>query len=336
MKNRRRIWAGIGASIGMVVLILDAKTALSGARDGITLCTYTVIPSLFPFFLFSILLNHVLLSGNLRFLHPLGKLLGIPAGAEPLLLIGLIGGYPVGAQCISDAYRNKCISRADAHRMLGFSSNAGPAFIFGMGSCVFRRTEILWLLWMIHILSALIVGAVLPAKSKGKCAPVMSKSITITQALEKSVRTLASVCGWIIIFRVFMAFLSRWCLWLTRDTDQILITGLLELSNGCCALPNITSDGARFVLCATFLGFGGICVLMQTCSVTDGLGLGMYFLGKVMQSSLSMLISGLLQPIIFAKIDRWNGFIMYAIVAIAISLIAAIFVHSKKRVEILC
>jgi hypothetical protein len=113
---------GIGASIGMIVLILDTKTVLSGARDGITLCAYTVIPSLFPFFLFSVLLNHILLSGDLRFLHPLGKLTGIPTGAEPLLLIGLIGGYPVGAQCISDAYRNKCISRTDAHRMLGFCS----------------------------------------------------------------------------------------------------------------------------------------------------------------------------------------------------------------------
>jgi hypothetical protein len=220
--------------------------------------------------------------------------------------------------------------------MLGFCSNAGPAFIFGMGGCIFQRTEILWVLWAIHILSALIVGAVLPAKSKCKCAPVISKTITITHALEKSLRTLASVCGWIIIFRVVVAFLSRWCLWLTGDTEQTLVTGLLELSNGCCALLNIPSDSARFVLCATFLGFGGVCVLMQTCSVTDGLGLGMYFPGKVMQATLSLLISGLLQSIVFARVDRWNGLPVYAIIAIAICVIVAFFARSKKRVEILC
>ena len=336
MKNRRHILAGIGASIGMIVLILDTKTALSGAIDGITLCISTVIPSLFPFFLFSILLNNTLLGTRPAFLRPLGKVLGIPSGAEPLLLIGLIGGYPVGAQCIADAYRSKILTKSDAHRMLGFCSNAGPAFIFGMGSCIFDRAWVLWALWAIHILSALFVGAILPRKTRSQCSTTGSKSMSIAQVLEISIRTTATVCSWIIIFRVLLAFLNRWFLWLLRDVDKGLFTGLLELSNGCYTLPLIHSKGAQFILCATFLGFGGICVLMQTFSVTAGLGLGMYFPGKAIQCAVSILISGLVQMLLFSPNDRWDGWILYAVIAISFSILSVFFTRTKKRVEILC
>ena len=41
----------------MLALILDSKTALLGAQSGLDLCVRTVIPSLFPFFVISILLT---------------------------------------------------------------------------------------------------------------------------------------------------------------------------------------------------------------------------------------------------------------------------------------
>ena len=49
MKSRNQLWTGLTGAAGMLVLILDAKTALAGAKEGIQLCLYTVIPSLFPF-----------------------------------------------------------------------------------------------------------------------------------------------------------------------------------------------------------------------------------------------------------------------------------------------
>ena len=52
----------------MLALILDGRTAIDGARQGIELCLRTVIPSLFPFFVLSILLTSSLLGmANLRF-----------------------------------------------------------------------------------------------------------------------------------------------------------------------------------------------------------------------------------------------------------------------------
>ena len=336
MKSQNRLWTGIIGMVGMTVLILDAKTALSGALDGISLCLNTVIPSLFPFFVFSSLLNSTLTGRQLSVLRPIGKFLGIPAGAESLLLLGFLGGYPVGAQCITEAFKNKRINQKDAHRLLGFCSNAGPAFIFGMGSCLFEQKQILWVLWGIHILSALLIGFFLPQKSQRFCALPQGKHITISQALEKGIRTIAFVCGWVILFRVFLAFLQRWFLWLVANEVQVFLVGLLELSNGCCRLIEITSLGTRFVICAGILGFGGVCVAMQTVSVTSGLGTGLYFPGKIMQGSISVLISYFLQAILFQPANRCGAWPLYFGVTAATGFLWILLISKKKRVAISC
>ena len=336
MKSQNSLWTGLIGAIGMIVLILDAKTALSGALDGISLCLNTVIPSLFPFFVFSILLNSTLTGTQLNALHPVGKLLGIPAGMESLLLLGFMGGYPVGAQCITEAYKNERITQTDAHRLLGFCSNAGPAFIFGMGSCLFEQKWILWILWGIHILSALVIGFILPQKGHRFCSLPQSDRLTISQALEKGIRTIASVCGWIILFRVFLAFLQRWFLWLTANEVQVFLVGLMELSNGCCRLIEITSSGTRFVMFAGILGFGGACVAMQTASVTNGLGTGLYFPGKIMQGSISVLISYFLQAILFQPSHRCSAWPLYFSITATVGFLWILLISKKKRVAISC
>lgn len=299
MKNTPRIWTGILSALTMLILILDAQTAFKGAKEGVTLCLYTVIPSLFPFLFFSCLINSATTGLNIPFLRPLGKLCGIPAGSESLLLLGLIGGYPVGAQSIYQAYKNKAISKRDAHRMLTFCSNAGPAFIFGIMSSLFFQKSAILLLWIIHIASAFLVGIILPEKSQYTCRLNHCKTLSPVSALEISIKNMANICGWVIIFRVIISFLTGWILWILPPFLQTFVIGLLELSNGCVSLYQINSAGIRFILASIFLSFGGICVCMQTRSVTKELGIGLYFPGKIMQSIISLLLSCIVQQWIF-------------------------------------
>ena len=158
MKNRAHIWTGIFPVLGMLVLIIDSQTALNGAKDGIALCINTIIPSLFPFIVLTIMCNSMLLGKNIGILRLIGKCCGVPKGAESLLLLGIIGGYPIGAQSIYQAFQTGQVKRSDARHMLGFCNNAGPAFIFGMVSSLFSAPVVAWMIWVIHILSALLVG----------------------------------------------------------------------------------------------------------------------------------------------------------------------------------
>lgn len=304
MGRQRKPYTGIWAALGMLLLILDAKTGFQGASDGIRLCISSVVPSLFPFFVLSILLTGTITGNSWRLLRPFGRLCGIPAGAEPLLLVGLVGGYPVGAQSVSQAYRDGCLNGLDARRMLGFCSNAGPAFVFGILGSQFSTPWAACCLWLIHILSAVIVGIILPGRSHRTAAPVSTQTFSLSVALERSLKVMASVCGWVVLFRVILAFLKRWILWLLPENTQIVMAGLLELTNGCLSLPQIREDGLRFLLASGFLACGGVCVTMQTLSVTGTLGLGQYIPGKLLQSGISLLLAGILQNLIFTGTDR--------------------------------
>jgi len=292
------------SSFGMLLLILDAKTALQGATEGMNLCIRSIIPSLFPFFLMSVLLTDALTGIHFPFLRPLGKICGIPKGSESLLAVGLLGGYPVGAQCVAQAYKTGQLSRHDAGRMLGFCSNAGPAFLFGMVAAKFSSFGMAWILWGIHILSALAVGAILPGKSDCSVQLRSERQETLSGALRRSIGVMAGVCGWVILFRVILSFLEHWFFWLIPEWAQVILSGLLELANGCCSLDGITNEGLRLITASAVLGFGGVCVSMQTLSVTEGLGMGWYFPGKLLQTFFSLILATIFQASFFPEDHR--------------------------------
>lgn len=337
MKNRCQLWTGIISSLGLLTMIVDSKTALSGAREGIELCLYTVIPSLFPFFILSTLINRSFTGKTIRFMQPICKACGMPAGSESIFLLGLLGGYPVGAQAINEAYANKALDKQDAQRMLGFCSNAGPAFIFGMVGSLFTQQLIPWVIWMIQIVSAMIVGMILPGKHQHTCRLSQSSQCTLQSAVEHSVNTMVRVCSWVIVFRVLNAFIMRWFLWIFPKEVQVSITGILELSNGCYALNTLDHMGTRFVLSTGILALGGICVAMQTVSITKDVGTGMYFPGKVLQTCISLLLAGIAQPFLFSVSNTQHlsavGYILIFIIAV---MTLSIIHRKKKVVEIMC
>ncbi len=289
--KRKAFFSGLTAAIGMLVFILDGETALNGARDGVELCIQTVIPSLFPFFVLSIWMTNALSGFRIALLRPLAKLCGLPQGGESLLLTGFFGGYPAGAQCVSSAYRSGMLSQEDAQRVLAFCNNAGPAFLFGMITSCFPSIKYVWVLWIIHISSAVLVGVALSQKSTSTTSLSAQKAFDLPSAIHTSLRAIASVCGWVILFRVIIAFLHRWILWLLPAESQVCLIGLLELSNGCCMLAQIADVGCRFVVCSVILAFGGICVTMQTVSVIGNLSPKTYLKGKLMQAGFSLLFS---------------------------------------------
>jgi len=291
----RKLITGILAMTGMLFLILDSQTALAGGLAGVQICVMQVIPALLPFFVLSILISSAFTGTDIPILRPLGRLCRIPRGSESLLLLGLLGGYPTGAQGVCHAYRQGQLSREDTNRLLGFCSNAGPSFLFGIVSTVFPYRWIPWALWAIHISGALIAGILLPGGSHATVRLPAKKSATFIEALEQAIRIMAKVCGWIILFRVLQSFLERWLLWMFSLEIRVGIIGLLELANGCLELATVSDLGLRILLCSTFLSLGGLCVTMQTLSVTGSVGLGMYIPGKLLQSTVCILLTLILQ-----------------------------------------
>ena len=318
MKNKH-LWTGIFSAMGLFLLILDGKTAISGAAEGVDLCMHSAIPSLFPFILLSMLMTANLSGFQIPFLRFPGKWLRLPEGAECLLLTGFLGGYPVGANAITEAWRSGHLSKDNAEKMLAFCNNAGPAFLFGIIGPQFSGTAAPWLLWFIHMISALIVSSFLSFQQEAIAAS--RKTLSLPQTMTQALKAMANICGWIIFFRVGIAFLNRWVLWILPAPWQVAVSGILELTNGCLSLSEIPNEAARFVLCSGLLAFGGISVHMQTLSVTNGLVLNYYFPGKILQTALSILFS--------AWIIHFD--IKIALLAAMIAILSAIYLRKMEN-----
>lgn len=289
MKNKQLLMGLAGAG-AMMVLILDGKTALLGAREGIALCLMTVIPSLFPFFLLSRTVTTALMDGKAPFLRPLAALLGLPRGAEALAISALLGGYPAGAQAVAEGYRAGGLSKQQAEKLLPLCNQPGPAFLFGMVGLLFPKRWMAWALWAVVLLSCGLTSLLL---SPGEPAsPWTSPSdSSLAAQLRGSLGAMGAVCGWVVLFRVLLAFCRRWWLWLLPGEAQVGVMGLLELSNGCVGLGQVADLRLRFCLAAGMLSFGGLCVALQTQSVAQGLSLKPYLWGKTLQMGIALALS---------------------------------------------
>ena len=324
------------AAVGTAILILDTQTAMLGAKEGLDLCLRTVIPSLFPFFILSGILTSSLLDARVSCLSGLLKHLGIPQSAVSLLGIGFLGGYPVGAQAVANAMKQGALSKTSAKRMIAFCNNAGPSFLFGIVAPAFAQRWACWAIWCILIISSLLVAYFLPEKETDQGRKIATSSLSLPAAMNRALKAMANVCGWVILFRVVIRVFDRWLLWMMPNQPRIMICGILELSNGCAMLRNITSTGSRLIMAALFLSFGGICVPMQTASAVSSAGLSLthYFPGKSLQAALSMGFAYLLQ--MFLPIEDQTTaeeLPFYGIVFVLFLAFAVIFMYNHKKTE---
>jgi len=281
----------IAAAAGMVVLILDAKSAISAASEGIMLCIRTLIPALFPFFIFSSLLTSSLTGNNTSFLRPLEKVCRLPKGCGSLLIVGFLGGYPAGARCVAQAANEGKISYEDGARLLPLCNNCGPSFLFGIIAAMFPEHRDVWILWLIMICSTILTARLFPGDACKQAGDMSETGTTVIEAVESAVRSTGVLCGWVIIFRIILSFMYRWLFPFFPDALSVLLTGLMELANGCVALGTISDYKLRFLICAVMLSFGGLCVTLQTKSVSGNLSFRYYFPGKLLQCGFSIVLA---------------------------------------------
>lgn len=320
---KKIIWAVL-CSLGAALLILDSAASVSIVREGIDICLYTVIPSLFPMFFLINILCSTLYAGAFPWLKPLESFCRLPRGGGIYFLTGAVGGYPTGAHNIAQAYRQGILNQQQAKRMLAFCSNAGPAFLFGMVAGLLPHRWWIWLIWLIHLSSAILVGHLLPTGSTVPIKSSISKPIQPVQALMISIRTCAAVCGWVILFRLIIHYECILGLKILPEIWLAAASGFLEITNGILSLSRISDPAVTFLFSSTMLSFGGLCVVMQTASVTGKLGIRSYLLGKTMQTLITVTITVVLQY--FLDIALMPP--LYALLTVAVCISTLIWVRS--------
>ena len=255
--------------------LADAARLRLEALKALTLCAGTVIPSLFPFMTVTALLVRL---GFGQWLAPhtaglMAPLFRLPGCASSALLLGLVGGYPIGARTAAELYASGALTRAEAERLLTFCNNSNPVFLISvLGVGVFGSVRAgLWL-WLLHIAAALLTGLLLRGHGTDRRS--------VPPAISFQAPSLSG------------AFVSA-----VRDSAS----GMLSV----CAFVTLF-----YVLAAGCAGWGGLSVLCQTAAILDGTDLPLRpcVLGKLMQGLLSAALAALLFGFFRALGNVYTGF----------------------------
>ena len=251
--------------LAMVFLILDSRCAADSARDALFLCAQTLIPSLFPLFVLGGMLVPAL--AQIR-IPGLSRILGFPEG---YFLLGLLGGYPLGAACIARAAERGDLRAEDAERITGLCSLCGPGFLFGVVGTLLSPGAAA-VVFALQLEAALLTAALWPGATTTRIQ-AQAEAVSLSDTLNKATQSILTVCGWVTLAAVAAGFLRRWVLALLPEGIAVVLTGLMELTNGILAAGNLGKD-ARFLLCALFASFGGISVLLQIRGVSPVIPMG--------------------------------------------------------------
>ena len=252
-------------------LLLFPDVSAAAAREGVALCLQTVLPSLFPFFVLSSLLvqsdvPRLLSRAMAGVMYPL---FGVSGAGASALILGLLGGYPVGARTVAELYGRGEIAREEAEQLLAFCNNSGPGFFLGVcGTAVFGSARAGAYLYLIHVGAALVTGVLLRRDLgllRRKAVSRQRAPFDLAAAVQGSFAAVGSVSAFVIFFMVLLRLLSL--VPALAALPRAALFGFVEMTNGVNALP-ATRTG--FVLCAAIMNWGGLSVQAQTRAMLAG------------------------------------------------------------------
>ena len=344
MKKFRAALPALALAAAFAALLRFPQEVSASVTEGLRLSVSVLIPSLFPFIICVNLTSALGLTGVLArvFAPVMRRMFHVSGAGCTAVLCGAAGGYPSGAQCVAALYREGQLSRAEAEYLLLFCNNAGPAFLFGaVGTVLGIGMTGCLLLWGIHLLSALVIGLVnRPKEAPNAALPPVQRanaSGAVVEAVRSAGQAVLQITMFVAAFSVLARLLTMAAAHILPDGVSTVLTGMLELSGGIAALANLPiALRWKLALASFFLGFGGLCVWMQTQAVLAPAGLsgcGM-LLAKLAQGLLAALITFFLAPLLPETVTASAGTLPGAFAAGLLACGGICLGWRKMRVEI--
>ena len=299
-------------------LVVYPSQSMDAGRQGLQLCFNVIFPSLFPFFVLSSLVVELGMARYLgqaleRIMRPLFRVGGPGASA---LVLGFVGGYPVGARTAIRLYETKQLTKDEVQRLLAFCNNSGPAFILGVvGAGVFGSGTVGLLLYFVHIAASVCVGLLFrfygrPAAKRSSTShtpqfQAVRFSHAFTSSIKNSFSSVLNICAFVVFFSVLIRLLSLCGIMaaaarllsalphLDLTMAHHLLIGLVEVSSGAAGLIGEGALNERVSMAAFMLGWAGLSVHCQVLSFLAGSDLSSfpYLLGKAVHGLLSALFA---------------------------------------------
>lgn len=287
--------------IFLAAFFLLAYPSLSrkGISDGLELSFSVVIPSLYPFMvLSSFFVESSLCNFVSAFFEKFTRFfLKLPGASTGVILLSLVGGFPVGASMTSSLYKNKQISRETGQRLLMFCVCPGPGFVISaVGVSMLGSQKAGVIMYVSLVLSSLLIGFLTRFISESEDDIFFSEpanktepSKALVDAVSKSTGTMILVCGWIMIFSSIIELLDIFNI---SDMTRLAIVCLFEVTGGCRDAVGVLS----FPVIAGIIGWGGLSTHFQLMPFVKALGmkLKVFWAFRALNGALSAIICQLL------------------------------------------
>jgi sporulation integral membrane protein YlbJ len=321
------LFLGFLFMILIFISIISPGTALQSASASFSMFLTIILPSLFPFMLIMdlILKSKVIYILSFLFKNIMGPIFNLPGASSLGVITGFISGYPGGAIAATSLREDGYITKAEGERLISFCNNASPIFITGaIGAGLLKNPSLGIILLKSHVISAICVGIIFrflikdptitrPFHSLKTSSPSFLTSpkkltfhkITVTDvtlSILKCFKTLAIVCGYMVLFSVLVGIIKEFNLvgamiqpFKIQERDSLfssIICGFVELSGGIQdvatqKLPTRTT----LSLISLLLGWGSLSIHLQTISILQKTDLRWktYILGKLLHGLISAL-----------------------------------------------
>lgn len=301
--------------IVICLIALSPQKYMNSLIAGLQMFFFHVFPALFPFLILTKLLN-AFQGGQILgkiFQKPLQKLYGLPPIAGYTFFLSILSGYPVGATLIADFYGQGQIDGNQARRMASLCSTSGLIFIVGtVGSSMFHNTGLGYIIYLAHIVSALLCGLVFCIKkrksdllSQNINPNIKQNNIMLADCVYESIISILIIGAYISIFYMLtdMLLLSgifKPCiealtsalsgLGLPEAISRGLLTGFFEMTRGCNELASCPNQAVAAVAACALISFGGISINMQAMAFLSKAKIKAhtYFLYKCVHAVLSV------------------------------------------------
>ena len=278
--------------------LVFAEECREGAKRGLELCLRVLLPSLFPVMAATGLMvksGACALTGRLL-RRPSKWLFGVSGTMAPVILMSLIGGYPVGAAGISALRRQGAVSEQEAKRAALFAVGAGPGFVTGfVGAAIYGNAAVGRIMLAAQSASVLLLSVparlLVPAgresrQADGRLPPSLPFDRALVEAVTEAARNMGVICAFVTVFSAMLALTEKLT---ANETAQDAVFLLSEV----CTAATRLAPKAPVALVAFAVGFGGICVHCQILSALGEVKVNrlLFFLFRILQGALTALLT---------------------------------------------
>lgn len=259
--------------------LINSELVAKKGIEAMSLCFFRIIPSIFPFMVLS---SFLLKTGLLNHIFSRNKFLNI-------VIVSWLSGFLVGPKYLSEL--NSQNDFTDASVLL---SNAGVGFVISyIGFTLWSNPIFGVYLYVIQIVSSVLIYMLSNKERIAFRYEEKEKKAFFTEfcsSVQDSTQAMLGICGFTVFFSILKEILSNALNW-NNGIFHAIFSAFFEISSGAYSSISCKNPCVGAFLIGFTVGFGGLCMCMQTFSCAPYINKRKFLLKKLIQGLMCGLLS---------------------------------------------